>query len=73
MISGKDFSDLLLQLLHAHIAPASAQAVKRARRDFKALRATNYPVPEDKLLADLSSSGVVASATSSDEDLSECD
>lgn len=71
MIAGKDFSDLLLQLLHAHIAPASAQAVRRARRDFKTLRSANYPVSEGKLLENLASDGPAATATTSEHDLSE--
>lgn len=71
MISGKDFSDLLLDLLHAHLAPASGQAVKRARRDFKSLRSTNYPVSEEKLLAQVVSDQPNATPISSDQDLSE--
>ena len=73
MISGKDFSDLLLQLLHAHIAPASAQAVKRARRDFKVLRSANYPVSEQSLLANLASGAAAVTATTSDDDLSDAE
>lgn len=75
MISGKDFSDLLLELLHAHLAPASAQAVKRARRNFKTLRGSNYPFAEDKLLARLAdgTSATQPAAASSDDDLSESD
>jgi len=74
MISGKDFSDLLLELLHAHLAPASAQAVKRARRNFKALRNAQYPVSEEKLLkrvSDDASTPASATTASSDDDLSE--
>lgn len=73
MISGKDFSDLLLDLLHAHLAPASGQAVKRARRTFKQLRSTTYPVPEEKLLSLVAKDMQEAMPTSSDEDLSEED
>lgn len=71
MSAGKDYSDLLLQLLHAHVAPASAQAVKRARRDFKMLTSTNYPVSEESLVVNLVSSGAVAAPAASAEDLSE--
>jgi DNA sulfur modification protein DndB len=51
MIAGKDFSELLQELLLAHIAPPSVQAVKRARRQFKTLRNINYPVSEETLIA----------------------
>jgi DNA sulfur modification protein DndB len=74
MISGKDFSDLLLELLHAHLAPASAQAVKRARRSFKTLRNAQYPVSEEKLLERVSGDDRTtpsAITASSDDDLSE--
>jgi DNA sulfur modification protein DndB len=53
MIAGKDFADLLAELLEVHLAPPSVQAIKRARRQFKTLRNTNYPVSEDLLSARL--------------------
>lgn len=35
MISGKDFSQLLMKMLHAHIAPSSMAAVKDAIQDYE--------------------------------------
>lgn len=74
MIAGKDFSALLVELLYAHLAPASTQAVKRARRQFKTLRGMNYPVQEATLVARVNpeSGDAVVSALPT-EDLSEDD
>lgn len=75
MIAGKDFSDLLLSLLHVHLAPASAQAIKNARRAYKTLRVANYPVMEETLrgrLVDPPAAGLAVSTTS-DLDLSEAE
>ena len=71
MIAGKDFSSLLLELLHVHLAPASGQAIKRARRNFKTLRNMNYPISEDQLNARVDETRVATPLTASGEDLSE--
>lgn len=70
MMAGKGFSDLLAELLHAHLAPTSGQAVKRARRNFKALRNVNYPISEDTLLARVDESNVPVPLSALNEDLS---
>ena len=49
MLTGKDNTNLLCELLHVHIAPASGQAIKRARKNFKDVRGTQYPVTEEGL------------------------
>src|SRR5439155_13233088 len=49
MLVGKENSDLLCELLHAHLAPTSAQAIKRARKNFKDIRGKQYPVTEEDL------------------------
>jgi len=49
MLTGKDNTNLLCELLHVHIAPTSGQAIKRARKSFKDVRGTQYPVTEENL------------------------
>jgi len=49
MLTGKDNTDLLAELLHVHLAPSSGQAIKRARKNFKDTRSMVYPVTEDEL------------------------
>ena len=49
MAGAKDHNQLLAELLHVHLAPASKQAVIRACRNFKALKSKKYPVAEEEL------------------------
>jgi DNA sulfur modification protein DndB len=49
MITGKDHSDLLYQLLRIHLRPASVEEVRRARRTYKDLLSDAYPVSEEDL------------------------
>ena len=49
MISGKDHTDLLDQLLGVHLAPNSVEEVKRARRAYNDLMNRRYPVSEEEL------------------------
>jgi DNA sulfur modification protein DndB len=49
MLTGKENTELLCELLHVHLAPASMQAIKRARKSFRDIRSKQYPVPEDDL------------------------
>jgi DNA sulfur modification protein DndB len=49
MIPGKENADLLGDLLHVHLAPKNAQAIKRARKTFKDLRGQQYPITEEEL------------------------
>lgn len=49
MLSAKDNTNLLVELLHVHLAPGSAQAIKRARKGFKDVRGSAYPVTEEEL------------------------
>jgi DNA sulfur modification protein DndB len=55
MISGKDFNELLFDLLLCHIAPPSKQAIKKARKEFKEIRGFQYPVSEEEMFARLGS------------------
>ncbi|HEY7308068.1 MAG TPA: hypothetical protein VH643_01790 [Gemmataceae bacterium] len=49
MQAGKEFSELLCDLLHAHLAPVSLQSIKRARKTFKELKNKQYPIVEEEL------------------------
>src|SRR5205823_2657765 len=49
MIPGKDNATLLGELLHVHLAPKNALAIKRARKAYKDLRGQQYPIAEDDL------------------------
>ena len=49
MLTGKDNTVLLDTLLHAHLAPATLQEIKRARKNYKDVRGQNYPISEEEL------------------------
>lgn len=49
MISGKEFSNLLDDLLRVHLAPSSKAEIKRALKSFRDLRGMSYPVSQDEL------------------------
>ena len=49
MLTGKDNTELLVELLHAHLAPASKQSISRARKKFKDIRGKAYPISEEQL------------------------
>jgi DNA sulfur modification protein DndB len=49
MLTGKNNTELLCELLHVHLAPSSQQAIKRARKNFKEVRGSLYPVSEEEL------------------------
>jgi DNA sulfur modification protein DndB len=49
MLTGKENTVLLAQLLRAHLAPLSVQEIKRARKNFKDVRGTAYPFSEEEL------------------------
>ena len=49
MISGKEYVNLLDEMLHVHLAPNSTQAIKRARKNFKDTFGVNYPISEEDL------------------------
>lgn len=51
MITGKEHSTLLQDLLVVHIAPTTRAQIDRATRQFKNLRGQRYPVPLDVLAA----------------------
>lgn len=53
MISAKENADLLRDLLHVHIAAASKQSVVRARKSYKELKGSAYPVSEETLTQSL--------------------
>jgi DNA sulfur modification protein DndB len=53
MISAKDNSELLRSLLYVHIAAPSKQAVVRARKSYKEIIGSNYPISEETLSAQL--------------------
>lgn len=46
MLAGKENTVLLEELLKVHIAPQSMQEIKRARKNFKDVRGTTYPVSD---------------------------
>lgn len=49
MLTGKENTLLLEELLKVHIAPQSLQQIKRARKNFKDVRGTNYPTSDSEL------------------------
>jgi len=53
MMAGKDFNELLFDLLLCHLAPPSKQAIKKARKEYKDLRNSLYPVSEEDLFVRL--------------------
>jgi DNA sulfur modification protein DndB len=53
MITGKDNTDALFQLLLAHLAPMSKAQVERAVRTYRELRGSRYPVPTEELFANI--------------------
>jgi DNA sulfur modification protein DndB len=53
MLAGSTFTDLLEQLLYAHLAPASAKSITDARKAYKDIRGKAYPVSEADLKANL--------------------
>jgi DNA sulfur modification protein DndB len=55
MLTGKEFTELLFDLLLCHLAPPSKQAIKKARKEFKEIRSFQYPVSEEELFARLGS------------------
>lgn len=53
MISSKENAELLHDLLYVHLAAPSKQAIVRARKQYKDLKGTTYPVTEEALLKHL--------------------
>lgn len=53
MIGGKDFSNLLDELLLAHLAPYSKQSIRRARKNFKELIKSQYPISDEAMFANI--------------------
>lgn len=49
MLTGREFTEVLEALVRVHLAPASRQEIKRARKQYKELRRDQYPVSEQKL------------------------
>lgn len=56
MLTGKDNTQLLEELLRVHLAPRSKAEITRARRTFKEIRGENYPVSVEELEAKLPAS-----------------
>lgn len=53
MAAGKDFSNLLYDLLLVHLAPRTKSEIQRALREYKTLKGKKYPVLEDELVSRL--------------------
>ncbi len=49
MLSGKENTLLLEDLLKVHICPQSMQQIRRARKSYKDIRGINYPITESTL------------------------
>lgn len=49
MITAKENKGLLVQLLHAHIAPETILVIQEARQEFLNVKGQQYPVSEDEL------------------------
>ncbi|GII81374.1 hypothetical protein Sru01_63560 [Sphaerisporangium rufum] len=61
MATGKDISDLLLELLSAHVAPKSKAQIERAIRSYRSVKGKRYPVPIDDLVDGIIISPVASS------------
>ncbi len=55
MVTAKENKELLDNLLRVHIAPGSRAEVKRARRDYRNILHSNYPVGENELIQNMRS------------------
>lgn len=75
ILSGTDFSKILVDLLICNIAPPSKQFVKEARRNYKNLRERDYPQPSEALYENIPSppAGSTSEAVLSDTHPSEDD
>jgi len=60
MIGAKENVELLDDLLEAHLAPPSKQSIVRARKRYKDVRGTQYPICEAELAA-----GIIAESPES--------
>lgn len=49
MLTGKENTLLLEELLKVHISPTSMQQIKRARKNYKDVRGVNYPLTDSDL------------------------
>jgi hypothetical protein len=49
MVGAMENNQLRAELPHAHLAPASKQAITRACKNLKALKGKKYPVGEEEL------------------------
>ncbi|MGW5266934.1 DGQHR domain-containing protein [Microbispora sp. NPDC004025] len=63
MATGRDISDLLLELLSAHLAPKSKAQIERAVRSFRTVKGKRYPVPVEDLVKGIVATPASASAT----------
>ncbi len=76
MVGAKENADLLRDLLHVHLAAASKQSITRARKAYKDLKGSAYPVSEEVLAQSLTphtevklpDSDLVSSQNTSDAD-----
>jgi len=50
MMTGKDNTSLLFDLLVAHLAPTSKAQIDRALRSYRQLRGARYPIPAEELI-----------------------
>jgi DNA sulfur modification protein DndB len=53
MLPGSAFQDLLDSLLYAHLGPGTGQLIKDARKAYRDVRGSNYPVAEQVLRENL--------------------
>jgi DNA sulfur modification protein DndB len=62
MITGKDNTALLFELLVAHLAPTSKAQIDRATRSYRQLRGSRYPVPTEELIGNIVTAPAVTPA-----------
>lgn len=60
MITGRDNTTLLRRMIEAHLAPTSKRQIADARREYKDLIGSDYPVSADALAARLAAGGDAA-------------
>ncbi len=57
MITGKDHTELLSELLVAHLAPRSKNSIKNVRKKYQNLKGQPYPVSEEEMFAAIDAEG----------------
>lgn len=63
MLPGKDFANNLHSLLVSHLAPPSKKQIRDARRLYKELRGTSYPISEEELFKNIADDPIASGSS----------